>query len=581
MFRSRPLVPSWGRAQESARASAQASARAFARAFARRSRRAVREHWLVAVILLCGTAVRVAVQFAYQQALIFPDSERYLQYAQNFLNGDWSPDWLRTSGYSLLLMPAVLAHNLTVVVAIQHLMGLAMGVLVYATLIHFGARRWLAAVCTIPVLFDPLELDIEQYILTDISATFLVVVALVVLVWRREALSNKAAWAAGVLIAAATIIRENDLLVMIPALLYLLVIIRPRRRLLARAGRLLAGCLIPVLGYLAWFFVWFHTFNFVTYSNQFMYGRIAQFADCTGLSLPPYEEYLCPQQPPAERNPDFYMWAPLSPQVTLTPTAGLSKGQIIHAFNWAILKHQPLTYVEVVANDILYSFSPVRGDGPEKYPTAYHDFHTYFPSGKGEEATLRAFSHASPRVQPELAGFLTDYGHDFWVPGPVLAGGLVLGLAGMAGIGRARARSSPARARPAPSRLRAPCMLFTLGAIFLVIPPFIIATFDWRYELPQFPLIPIAAVLGVMAMIERRGHAGDPAAVSLPGEETETPAGGSAASPAGGSVASPAAGSAAASAGGSAAASAREPSPAPAGEPDAAPAEWEAPSTRP
>ena len=196
----------------------------------------MREHWLLAVILLCGTAVRVVVQLAYQQALIFPDSERYLQYAQNFLNGDWSPDWLRTSGYSLLLMPAVLAHNLSFVVAIQHLMGLATAVLIYATLIHFGARRWLAALATIPVLFDPLQLDIEQYILADVSATFLVVVALVVLLWKREAIGNTAAVAAGLLIAAATIIRENDLLVMIPVLVYLALVIRPRRRLAARAA---------------------------------------------------------------------------------------------------------------------------------------------------------------------------------------------------------------------------------------------------------------------------------------------------------------------------------------------------------
>lgn len=476
----------------------------------------VREHWLLAVIMLCGTAMRVVVQFAYQQALIFPDSERYLQYAQNFINGDWSPDWLRTSGYSLLLIPAVLARNLTWVVALQHLMGLATAVLIYALLIHFGARRWLAAVATIPVLFDPLQLDIEQYILTDVSATFLVVLALVVLVWKREAIGNKPAWAAGVLIAAATIIRENDLLVMIPALLYLAVIIRPRRRLLATAGRLLAGCLIPVLGYIAWVFVWFHTFNFITYSNQFMYGRIAQFAACQGLSLPSYEEHLCPQQPPAQRNPDFYMWAPQSPQVTLQPTDGLSKGDIIHNFNWTILKHQPLTYVEAVANDILYSFSPVRGDGPEKYPTAYHDFHTYFPSGKGEEATLRAFSHATPRVQPALAGFLSGYGHDFWVPGPVLAAGLAVGLAGMAGLGRVRREAGRGGlAGIEQSRLRAPCLLFTLGTIFMVLPPFIIATFDWRYELPQFSLIPVAAVLAVTAM----GRPRDSEAAVLPAVE--------------------------------------------------------------
>jgi hypothetical protein len=463
----------------------------LAREFAGRGRRAVRQHWMFAVLAGCGAALRVVVLLAYQQALIFPDSERYLQYAHNFVIGQWIPDWLRTSGYSFLLIPAVLAHNLTVVVAVQHLLGLATAVLIYATLIHFGARRWLAALATIPVLFDPLQLDLEQYILTDVAATSLMFAALVVLVWKREAIGKTAPVAAGLLIAVATLIRESDLLVMIPALLYLVVVIRPWRRLAVRAGLLLAGCLLPVLAYVGWFNSWFNTFNFVTYNSEFMYGRIAQFADCTGLSLPAYERHLCPQQPPAQRDPNFYMWDPHSPQVTLKPTDGLSKGQIINDFNWRIIKHQPLTYLKVVAGDVLYSFSPVRGDGPEKYPTRYHDFHPYFPgtNDKDEMTALRTYSGSGPRVQHSLAEFLTGYGRDFYVPGPLLAGGIVLGLAGVAGIGRARR-----------NRLRGPCLLFTFGTIFAVVPPFVIATFDWRYELPQFCLIPVAAVLAVTAL---------------------------------------------------------------------------------
>jgi hypothetical protein len=104
-------------------------------------------------------------------------------------------------------------------------------------------------------------------------------------------------------------------------------------------------------------------------------------------------------------------------------------------------------------------------------------------------AALRTYSGSGPRVQPTLADFLTGYGRDFYVPGPVLAAGLALGLAGLAGIGRARR-----------SRLRGPCLLFTLGAVATIVPPFIIAPFDWRYELPQLSLIPIAAVLGVTAL---------------------------------------------------------------------------------
>ena len=465
--------------------------RRLAHELAGRGRRTLRQHWLFAVIVLCATALRAVVQLAYQQALIFPDSERYLQYAHNFVIGQWIPDWLRTSGYSILLIPAVLAHNLASVVAVQHLLGLATAVLIYATCLHFGARRWLAALATIPVLFDPLQLDLEQYILTDVSATFLVVVALIVLVWKREAIGKAAPAVAGLLIAAAALVRESDLLLMIPALLYLVVMIRPWRRLAGRSALLLAGCLIPVLAYVGWFSSWFGTFNFVTYNSEFLYGRIAQFAECTGLPLPSYEQHLCPQQTPAQRNPDFYMWAKQSPQVTLKPTDGLSKGQIINDFDWRIIKHQPLTYLKVVADDVLYSFSPVRGDGPEKYPTRYHDFLPSFPGihDKDEMATLRTYSGSGPRVQPTLAGFLTGYERDFHVPGPLLAAGLALGLAGLAGIGRARR-----------SRLRGPCLLFTLGTVFTVVPPFIIATFDWRYELPQFSLIPIAAVLGVTAL---------------------------------------------------------------------------------
>src|SRR5215469_9634631 len=104
----------------------------------------VREHWLFAVLAGCATVLRVVVQLAYQPALIFPDSRRYLEFTSYFIGGHWSPDWLRDSGYSLLLIPAVLIHNLAVVAAGQHLLGLAAAVLIYATLVHLGAGwpRW-------------------------------------------------------------------------------------------------------------------------------------------------------------------------------------------------------------------------------------------------------------------------------------------------------------------------------------------------------------------------------------------------------------------------------------------------------
>jgi Dolichyl-phosphate-mannose-protein mannosyltransferase len=454
----------------------------------------LRRHWLFAVVAACATALRAVVQLAYQPALIFPDSERYLAYAWNFANGHWSPDWLRTSGYSLLLVPAVLTRNLAVVAVAQHLLGLATAMLIYAVLVRFGARRWLAALAVVPVLFDPLQLDMEQYVLTDVSATFLLVAALVVLVWKHGATGKAAPAVAGLLLAAATIIRESDLVVMIPAVLYLAAVIRPGRRLAVRAALLLACFLLPVLGYLGWHQVSYGQFDFVDYDSQFLYGRIAQFADCTGMMLPRYEQPLCPRQPPAQRNLDFYMWSPHSPQGVLEALPGMDKAQIIQDFDLRVIEHQPLTYLKVVAGDVVYSFSPVRGDGPEHYPIWYHQFHPYFPARKDEVVTLRASTGRGPYAQPALASFLTGYGRDFYVPGPLLAAGLALGVAGLAGLGRARR-----------SWLRAPCLLFTIAAIAAAEPPFVIATFDWRYELPQLSLIPIAAVLGLTALTRRAG----------------------------------------------------------------------------
>ena len=144
-------------------------------------------------LLVLAAALRGVVLAAYHPALIFPDSVRYLQYAHNFIVGRWSPDALRQSGYSVLIIPIAALHEEWLVPLTQHLAGLATAVLVYAVLIRFGARTPLAALAAIPVLFDPLQLVLEQYVLTDVWTMLLIVAALVLLVWRRDGLTVRAA----------------------------------------------------------------------------------------------------------------------------------------------------------------------------------------------------------------------------------------------------------------------------------------------------------------------------------------------------------------------------------------------------
>ena len=467
-----------------------------------RTSRGLQRHWLFATLLILGAALRVVVLVAYHPALIFPDSVRYLQYAHNFTAGQWSADALRQSGYSVLIIPVMLLHDLWIIPLAQHLVGLATAVLVYAVLIRFGIRTWLAAVASIPVLFDPLQLVLEQYVLADVWTVFLVVAALVILVWRRakqpEDHEEKRGWlpaaACGLLLGLAVTFRDEMLIMIVPAALYVLVAVRPRRRLLTRLAALTGCFLIPVIGYLGWFDGSHGEWNFTTFSGAFLYGRVADFASCQGLNLPAYEKPLCPTQPAALRNADFYEWNPQSPQWTFHPPAGMSRDTVVRDFSLRILRHQPLAYAEAAARDFLYGFSPVRGAGPEKYSPAYLQFHTYVRPDRQAYASIAALGYPAPAVRPALAAFLTDYGRWLYVPGPVFAAGLVLGLGGLVA---AKVRRKPDKA------IWAAGLLFSASAVLVLILLAASATFDWRYQLPQLSLIPVAAVLGLTAIGRR------------------------------------------------------------------------------
>jgi len=63
-----------------------------------RARAELRRHWGFVALLVPAAGLRAVVFAAYQPALIFPDSVRYLQYAQHFAAGRWTPDGLRQSG---------------------------------------------------------------------------------------------------------------------------------------------------------------------------------------------------------------------------------------------------------------------------------------------------------------------------------------------------------------------------------------------------------------------------------------------------------------------------------------------------
>jgi hypothetical protein len=204
------------------------------------------------------------------------------------------------------------------------------------------------------------------------------------------------------------------------------------------------------------------------------------------------------------RNADYYTWDPSSPQWTFTPPAGMSRDAVVENFSLRILRHQPLGYAEAVGRDFIYGFSPVRGAGPEKYSPAYLQFRTSILPDPQADASIGALGYRAPAVRPGPAAFLADYGRWCYLPGPVLAAGLLLGLAGLV-VGRRRSGRDRG-GKEHRGRLDAggdACLLFTVSAVLVLVPPAAFATFDWRYQLPQLTLIPVAAILGLNTIISR------------------------------------------------------------------------------
>ena len=99
--------------------------------------RVVAGHRLFAALLVTATALRVVVQIAYRPALFFyGDSFAYLENTARL-----RPEPIRPFGYPLLLRAVLVIHDLAAVPAVQHVLGLATGVLVYAPRAPARRRR--------------------------------------------------------------------------------------------------------------------------------------------------------------------------------------------------------------------------------------------------------------------------------------------------------------------------------------------------------------------------------------------------------------------------------------------------------
>jgi Dolichyl-phosphate-mannose-protein mannosyltransferase len=475
---------------------------------ARRAAAVLRRHWLLALLLTAGLVLRVLVEVAYQPALFFIDSIKYMFGAYP---GDDPP------GYLLLLKPFLAVANLGAVAAVQHLLGLGMAVALYVLLLRRGSPRWLAALATAPVLLDGYQLQIEQTIMPDVLFEALMVAGLVVLLWQPR----PRLWmvlVAGVLLGSTATMWQPGEILILPAVVYVAIVARGWRRTLRDAALVCAAFALPILLVSFRNYVDIHRFSLAPNAAATIYGRMAAAADCQTLRVPSYERQLCPSPQLAARlGPDGLDHNADSPLKNYVPPAGMAQHGVATDFSRRVLTQQPLRVAGAILGDAAKLFEVHRVSSPGDTWIGRWQFQTHFPTyppyvqvGDGQVGfyelddsglpvllgTGQQFSSGGPVVVKPLAVFLRDYQlNGGYTPGPLYLFSLLAGLAGSAFLLR-RARNMTAADR---DTARACCYLLASGvAVLLLSDTF---EFSWRYQLPALMTLPPAGALGITVII--------------------------------------------------------------------------------
>jgi hypothetical protein len=482
----------------------------------------LRRHWLVSLLLAAGLGLRVAALAAYHPALIYVDSLKYLYGA--------SPG-SEPLGYTALLRAVLVAGDLGTVVVIQHLAGLAIGVTIYALLVRRGTSHWLAAIAAAPVLLDAYQVQMEQMIMPDVWFEVLIVAGLAVLLWR-PAVTVPFAAVAGVLLGASATFKQLGVILLLPAVLYLLIAGAGSRRSLAAAAVLAAAFVLPVAGYASYSYA--QIGHFWLAHRQTLTGRLAAAADCATLNVPADVRALCP--PPAQQRlgPD-YLEHERSSLITATIPAGAARGQLIGQLTAAVESQQPLRVAGAILRDSVRLFALTRDQAPGVTPISRWQFQTHYPVfppwvalGPGQVivvgvqhklfgpfrlSVLKPGYGGAAQVDRPVAAFLRSYQlGGGYTPGPLLA---LCVLAGVAGSLLVLTRRSGAS-----RQLALGCLLFTATAAAVLLPPDVYE-FSWRYQLPAVITLVPAGVLGVAALARRWQERRSPAS---PGGSADPPA---------------------------------------------------------
>jgi hypothetical protein len=459
----------------------------------------LRRHWLLSALLLAGLVLRVLAEVGYRPVLFYIDSTRYLYRAHG---ND-------PVGYRVPLRGILLIANLDTVAAVQHLLGLAMAVSIYAVLLRRGTPRWLAALAAAPVLLDAYQLQIEQTIMPDVWFEALIVAGLALLLWQPRPRPLLIA-AGGLALGAAATVGQYGEILLLPAVIYVVIASGGLRRALAGTGLLCAGFAVPILAYCSISYAVTGHFWLSHSGTTTLYGRMAEAADCATLKLPASQRALCPTASQKRLGQDGLLHSPRSPlRPYYADLPHQQASRAVASFNLAVLTQQPLNVLRAVGADAIRLFALTRDTSPGDTPIRRWQFQTRYPyywphaSRRVVRAAVARFGGGAPSVDRPIAAALRDYQlHGGYAPGPLFLVATLAGLAGSVTLIRRRRGARP-QAEPAERQLALACLLFLASGVCVLLVCDVLE-FSWRYQLPALVTLIPAGALGIAVILSRR-----------------------------------------------------------------------------
>jgi hypothetical protein len=453
----------------------------------------LRRHRWFAAAAAGGLVLRVITMLGFPPAIWFGgDSASYLSTALRYV-----PGTSRLSGYGVLLLVLRPFHSFAVITAVQHLMGLAIGIATYALLRRYGLPGWGATLAALPVLFGAYQVQLEQEILPSASFSCLVMTAVALTLWWRDRRPPHAAAAAGGLLAVSACFWPVGL----PLLLVFLASLLLRRAGWQVLAATAAAAVLPLAGYLAWFD---HTYHRVAFSDSdgiYLWSRTMSFANCTVIKPPPSEAGLCPPRRAGPRPAaSTFIWAADSPLDRL-PGKKFSAAKNSLAMNFALraIAAQPLGYLCAVLHDVSLAFEWNIPAHPSVLMTRRYEFGyatdqwispgAVLVPGHTVASDQRAYAGAAgTRAVPPFAGWLEGYQRAAYLRGTLLAAVLILGLGGIVRCCRGGWRRGG-------GDWGGPALFPWLAAVTVLVAPVLTADYSERYVLIAVPLACLAAGL--------------------------------------------------------------------------------------